>query len=49
MAVGIVLAYAFLKHYQPKLAIASAGFNNRYGHPSSLVQQRLSELKDSIH
>ncbi|MDO4223661.1 MAG: DNA internalization-related competence protein ComEC/Rec2, partial [Acinetobacter sp.] len=23
----------FVAHYRPKLAIASAGFNNRYGHP----------------
>ena len=38
-------AYAFLKHYQPKLAIASAGFNNRYGHPSTLTQARLKALK----
>lgn len=37
-------AYAFLKHYQPKLAIASAGFNNRYGHPSTLTQARLKAL-----
>ena len=37
-------AYAFLRHYQPKLAIASAGFNNRYGHPSPITQARLKAL-----
>lgn len=37
-------SYAFLKHYQPKLAIASAGFNNRYGHPHPLTQARLKAL-----
>lgn len=34
----------FLKHYRPKLAIASAGFDNRYGHPSNEVLQRLTDL-----
>ncbi|MGE8648616.1 MAG: DNA internalization-related competence protein ComEC/Rec2 [Acinetobacter sp.] len=38
-------AYHFLQHYRPKLAIASAGKFNRYGHPSQLTQQRLKELK----
>ena len=37
-------AYQFLQHYRPKLAIASAGRFNRYGHPSQLTQQRLKEL-----
>lgn len=37
-------AYQFLQHYRPKLAIASAGKFNRYGHPSQLTQQRLKEL-----
>jgi competence protein ComEC len=37
-------AYDFLAHFKPKLAVASAGFDNRYGHPSSLVQQRLAAL-----
>lgn len=37
-------AYAFLSHYQPKLAIASAGFNNIYQHPSQSTQRRLSDL-----
>lgn len=37
-------AYDFLKQLKPKLAIASAGFNNRYGHPSELVQSRLKQL-----
>ncbi len=37
-------AYQFLQHYRPRLAIASAGKFNRYGHPSQLTQQRLKEL-----
>ena len=37
-------AYAFLKALQPKLAIASAGKFNRYGHPSALTQARLAQL-----
>jgi competence protein ComEC len=37
-------AYAFLKQLKPKLAIASAGFNNRYGHPSKMTLQRLRQL-----
>lgn len=37
-------AYQFLQHYRPKLAIASAGKFNRYGHPSQLTRQRLAEL-----
>ena len=38
-------AYAFLKQLKPKIVIASAGFNNRYGHPSDMVRLRLKELK----
>ncbi|SDB84959.1 DNA internalization-related competence protein ComEC/Rec2 [Acinetobacter boissieri] len=34
----------FLQHYNPKLAIASAGYMNRYGHPHSQVQERLRQL-----
>ena len=37
-------AYDFLKRLKPKVAIASAGFNNRYGHPSLITQQRLKAL-----
>lgn len=37
-------AYDFLKVLKPKLAIASAGFNNRYAHPSQEVQKRLQAL-----
>ncbi len=44
MAVKIVLLIDFLKVLKPKLAIASAGFNNRYGHPSREVQKRLQAL-----
>nr|WP_104490504.1 DNA internalization-related competence protein ComEC/Rec2 [Acinetobacter indicus] len=38
-------SYQFLKQLEPKLAIASAGLNNRYGHPSAQVQARLNVLK----
>lgn len=37
-------AYQFLQALQPKLAIASAGKFNRYGHPSLVTQQRLEAL-----
>ena len=37
-------AYAFLKALKPKLAIASAGKFNRYGHPSLITQARLAQL-----
>ncbi|ENX43028.1 DNA internalization-related competence protein ComEC/Rec2 [Acinetobacter sp. NIPH 2100] len=37
-------AYDFLAVLKPKLAIASAGFNNRYGHPSQELQSRLQAL-----
>ncbi len=37
-------AYEFLNHLKPKLAIASAGFNNRYNHPTPVVVERLKEL-----
>lgn len=35
----------FLKHLQPKIAVASAGFHNRYGHPSREVRQRLQQAQ----
>lgn len=38
-------AYDFLAALKPKLAIASAGFDNRYGHPSPELQSRLHALK----
>jgi len=38
-------SYAFLEHFKPKLAIASAGYANRYGHPHPIVLQRLDALK----
>ncbi|WP_425915291.1 DNA internalization-related competence protein ComEC/Rec2 [Acinetobacter sp. TSRC1-2] len=38
-------AYHFLKQLNPKVVVASAGFNNRYGHPSPRVESRLKELK----
>lgn len=34
----------FLQFYHPKLAVASAGKDNRYGHPSIEVQQRLAQF-----
>ncbi|QHH97577.1 DNA internalization-related competence protein ComEC/Rec2 [Acinetobacter dispersus] len=37
-------AYDFLAVLRPKLAIASAGFDNRYGHPSRELQSRLHAL-----
>lgn len=37
-------AYDFLATLKPKLAIASAGFDNRYGHPSQEVTNRLKAL-----
>ncbi|MFT4019884.1 MAG: DNA internalization-related competence protein ComEC/Rec2 [Acinetobacter sp.] len=39
----------FLMHYQPALALVSAGFANRYGHPSQEVQQRLKRLEIPMH
>lgn len=42
-------AYDFLKQLKPKIAIASAGINNRYGHPSKLTLQRLNELKIPLY
>lgn len=37
-------SFAFLKQLKPKLAIASAGYGNRYGHPHSIVLERLKAL-----
>lgn len=37
-------SYDFLKRLKPKLAIASAGFNNRYRHPHPIVLARLKAL-----
>lgn len=38
-------AYNFLKQLNPKLVLISAGFDNRYGHPSSKTIQRLQALQ----
>lgn len=38
-------AYAFLETLKPKLAVISAGFDNRYGHPHPIVLARLKALK----
>ena len=37
-------AYDFLAHYKPKLVLASAGFANRYGHPSQALYARVEAL-----
>lgn len=37
-------AYDFLKTINPKLAVISAGFDNRYGHPNVKTLQRLEHL-----
>jgi len=37
-------SYAFLKQLRPKLAIVSAGKDNRYGHPNPAVLARLKDL-----
>ena len=37
-------SYDFLKHYQPKIAVASVGYTNRYGHPSLETLSRLDAL-----
>ena len=37
-------AYAFLDKLKPKVAVISAGFDNRYGHPHSIVLARLKAL-----
>lgn len=38
-------AYDFLASLNPKLAVISAGFDNRYGHPHPIVLARLKERK----
>jgi competence protein ComEC len=42
-------AYAFLKHYQPAVAVVSAGKDNRYGHPTQEVIQRLKALNIPLY
>ena len=37
-------SFDFLKRLNPKLVIASAGFNNRYHHPHPIVLARLKAL-----
>ncbi len=37
-------SYSFLQQLKPKLAVASVGWDNRYGHPSQELQARLREL-----
>ncbi len=37
-------SFDFLKRLKPKMAIASAGFDNRYGHPHPIVVARLKAL-----
>lgn len=38
-------AYDFLQHFQPKLALISAGLNNPYHHPHLATLRRLEQLK----
>lgn len=37
-------SFGFLKQLQPKLAIVSAGYDNRYNHPHPIVIERLKAL-----
>lgn len=37
-------SYDFLKRLKPKLAVASAGYNNKYHHPHAIVKARLDAL-----
>ncbi len=37
-------SYPFLKLAKPQLAIVSAGYNNRFGHPSQAITQRYNTL-----
>jgi competence protein ComEC len=37
-------SYPFLKLVQPQMAIVSAGYNNRFGHPSQAITQRYDTL-----
>jgi beta-lactamase superfamily II metal-dependent hydrolase len=44
---GIMVAAQLImifKHYQPKIAVASVGYTNRYGHPSLETLSRLDAL-----
>lgn len=40
---------AFLKAVQPKLAIASSGYDHVYGHPSDAVVKRLEQLDIALY
>ena len=42
-------SFDFLKRLNPKLAIVSAGFNNRYGHPHPIVIERLKALSIPLY
>ena len=37
-------SYTFLRAFRPRLAFASAGHNNRFGHPSEQIRGRFAEL-----
>ena len=42
-------SYGFLQHYRPKIAWVSAGYANRYQHPSPVTQARLSALEIPLY
>ncbi|VAW74484.1 DNA internalization-related competence protein ComEC/Rec2 [hydrothermal vent metagenome] len=41
-------SWAFLRQVNPTLAIVSAGFQNRFGHPSKVIMKRYSALKIKV-
>ncbi|WP_171499484.1 DNA internalization-related competence protein ComEC/Rec2 [Acinetobacter guerrae] len=42
-------SYDFLRHYRPKIAVASVGYTNRYGHPSMQTISRLEALNIPLY
>ncbi|MBK0063646.1 MULTISPECIES: DNA internalization-related competence protein ComEC/Rec2 [unclassified Acinetobacter] len=42
-------SYDFLRHYQPQLTVASVGYSNRYGHPSTQTLSRLDALNIPLY
>ena len=39
----------FLRHLRPRLAVISCGLNNRYGHPSAALLERLEEINCPVY